>query len=138
MTNIRRHLTFANTIAAIALFVALGGGAVAAIQSKSSAPKPRWAVVDTHGHLVRGSGAVSATQLFTPNVRGSYQVKFNRRVTDCALEATIGRTNSAAAEPAAGEIGVAYRHGDSRAVYVKTRDSSGAPRDQSFHLVVLC
>ena len=53
MTNIRRHLTFANAIAAIALFVALGGGAVAAIQSKSSAPKPRWAVVDTHGHLVR-------------------------------------------------------------------------------------
>lgn len=33
MTNIRRHLTFANAIAAIALFVALGGGAVAAIQS---------------------------------------------------------------------------------------------------------
>ena len=65
-------------------------------------------------------------------------MKFNRRVTDCALEATIGRTNSAAFDPAAGEIGVAYRHGDSRAVYVKTRDSSGGERDQSFHLVVLC
>ena len=54
---------------------------------------------------------MAAKQLFTPNVRGSYQVKFNRRVTDCALEATIGRTNSAAFDPAAGEIGVAYRTG---------------------------
>ena len=51
MTNIRRHLTFANAIAAIALFVAR--------RHRSEAPL---AVVDTHGHLVRGSGAVSAKQ----------------------------------------------------------------------------
>ncbi len=95
-------------------------------------------MLDSHGHLIRGSGAVSAKQLFTPSVPGSYQVIFNRRVTGCVLDATIGRTNSANLDPRAGKIGEAYRHGDSHGVYVKTRDSAGVEKDQSFHLAVLC
>jgi hypothetical protein len=138
MDRIRGQLTFANVIATIAVFIALGGGAVAAIQSKSSRPHARWAVVNDNGNLVRGAGAVTAKQLFTPATRGSYQVTFNRRVKGCALTATIGRVNSASREPDPGEIGVAYRHGNSKSVYVKTRDSDGTEADRSFHLAVLC
>ncbi len=139
MGGIRRHLSFANVMAAIAVFVALGGGAIAATQSKSGGKtKPRWAVVKANGDLVRGRGAVSAKQLFTPDFDGAYQVTFNRRVTNCALIATIGRVNSAPKNPDPGEIGVAYRDGRADSVFVKTRDSGGVAEDQSFHLAVLC
>jgi hypothetical protein len=121
-----------------AVFIALGGGAIAALDSKSS-KSPRWAVVSADGELMRGRGATSARQLFTGRgVEGSYQVTFNRNVRRCGLMATIGRTNSAAFDPQAGEIGVAYRNGKRKAVYVKTRDSDGLEADRSFHLAVLC
>ncbi|HEY7152052.1 MAG TPA: hypothetical protein VH391_10260 [Solirubrobacterales bacterium] len=138
MPRIRNHLTYANLMATIAVFIALGGGAIAAIHLKGSKARPRWAVVDAHGHLVSDKGAVSAKQLFTPNVHGSYQVTFNRNVKGCALEATIGRVNSANRDPDPGEIGVAYRNGHANSVYVKTRDSAGAEANRSFHLAVLC
>ncbi len=138
MNRIRCHLTFANVMATIAVFIVLGGGAFAAIHSRSSKSHVRWAVVNDNGKLVRGAGAVSAKQLFTPATRGSYQVTFNRRVKDCALTATIGRVNSANRDPNPGEIGVAYRHGNSKGVYVKTRDSDGTEADRSFHLAVVC
>ena len=138
MRHVRRHITYANVLATIAVFIALGGGAVAAIQSKSAKSHPRWAVVNAQGDLVRGKGAVSAKQLFTPGVSGSYQVTFNRRITDCGFSATIGRVNSADRDPDPGEIGVAYRNGNARSVYVKTRDSDGFGADRSFHLSVLC
>jgi hypothetical protein len=134
--KLRRNLTFANVMAAIAVFVALGGGAIAA--SHSSKKAPRWAVVTANGKLVRGSGAVSARRLFAPAVQGSYQVNFNRNVAHCALNATLGRTNSAPLDPDPGEIGVAYRNRHPNAVYIKTRGSDGIEANRSFHLAVLC
>lgn len=99
---------------------------------------PRWAVVDSDGTLVRGSGVVSAARLFAPDVLGAYQVDFKRDVTNCALIATLGRTDSLSLNPDAGEIGAAYRNGLETGVFVKTRDSSGAEANRSFHLAVLC
>ncbi len=139
MRRIRDHLTYANVLATIAVFIVLGGGAVAAIHSKSGRSHPRWAVVSAHGNLVRGSGAVRAKQLFVGRgTLGAYQVTFNRSVTHCGLIATIGRTNAADRNPDPGEIGVAYRHGSRRSVFVKTRASSGDEANRSFHLAVLC
>ena len=138
MNRMRGHLTFANVMATVAVFIALGGGAIAATQSKSARSKPRFAVVSSQGDLVRGKGAVSAKQLFTPGIDGSYQVNFNRNVTGCGLVATIGRTNSAPKNPDAGEIGVAYRARNQRGVYVKTRASDGSEANRSFHVAVLC
>ncbi len=100
--------------------------------------KGLWAVVGANGSLVRGSRVVSTKHLFTPGIQGSYQVVFNRNVTKCALIATLGRTNSAPLDPSPGEIGVAYRHGASKGVYVKTLDSNGTEADRSFHLAALC
>ncbi len=129
-------------MAAIAVFIALGGGAYAAsglpgLRAGKGA-KSLWAVVSANGNLVRRSRAVSAKHLFTPDVQGSYQVVFNRKVTNCALIATLGRTNSAPLNPEAGEIGVAYRNKTPKGVYVKTRDSGGSDADRSFHLAVIC
>jgi hypothetical protein len=96
-------------------------------------------VVSANGHLVRDKGAVSAKRLFASGgIEGSYQVSFNRNVKRCGLIATIGRTNSANRDPDPGEIGVAYRNGKRKAVYVKTRDSDGLQANRSFHLAVLC
>jgi hypothetical protein len=136
--RIRSHLSFANVMATIAVFVALGGGAIAATQSKSAKTKPRWAVVNASGDLVRGRGATRAKQLFGPQVLGSYQVKFNRNLTGCGLVATLGRVNSAPLDPEPGEVGVAYRNGHADSVYVKTRRSDGEHANRSFHLAVLC
>jgi hypothetical protein len=139
MRRIRDHLTYANALATIAVFIVLGGGAIAAIQSKSGRSHPRWAVVSTHGNLVRGNGAVRAKQLFVSGgTLGAYQVTFNRNVRHCGLIATIGRTNAANLNPDPGEIGVAYRHGSRKSVFVKTRASNGDEADRSFHLAVLC
>jgi hypothetical protein len=136
--RLRGRLTYANVMATIAIFIALGGGAIAATRSKSRRSHPRWAVVSAHGSLVRGGGAVKAKQLFTPDTLGSYQVTFNRNVTGCGLIATIGRKNSANRNPTPGEIGVAYRNGSPRSVYVKTLASDGLQANRSFHLAVLC
>jgi hypothetical protein len=138
MHRILDRLSYANVLATIALFIALGGGAIAAIHHKRATPI-RWAVVNADGSLVRGQGATSAKQLFAGGgVEGSYQVSFNRDVKDCALDATIGRVNAANRDPDPGEIGVAYRNGNRKAVYVKTRASTGSEADRSFHLSVIC
>jgi hypothetical protein len=136
--RIRSHLSFANVMATIAVFMALGGGAIAATQSKSARTTPRWAVVNANGDLIRGRGATTSKQLFAPDKLGSYQVTFNRNVTDCGLVATIGRVYSGPRNPERGEIGVAYRNGRADSVYVKTRQSDGQEANQSFHLAVLC
>jgi hypothetical protein len=112
---------------------ALGGEPPGAFQRRIP-----WAVVNADGTLVRGSEVVSAEHLFSPAVSGSYQVVFNRDVTNCALIAGIGRTDSANLDPEAGQIGTAYRNGVPNGVYIKTRDASGAGADRPFHLAVLC
>jgi hypothetical protein len=140
MRRIRSHLTFANVMAMVAVFVVLGGGAIAAIDSNKRAKKshPRWAVVSADGDLVRGKGVKSASRLFGDPVLGSYQVTFKRNIRRCGIVATIGRTNAADLDPDPGEIGVAYRNGKRKAAYVKTRGSDGAGANRSFHLAVFC
>ena len=97
-----------------------------------------WAVVDIGGALVHGSHTTAVTKLFPGVTAGAYEVTFDRDVTNCALLATLGRTDSQSFNPDPGEIGTAYRNGNPNAVFVKTRDSTGAAVDESFHLAVFC
>ena len=97
-----------------------------------------WAVVNSDGSLVRGSADTTAGQLFKPGIDGSYEVDFGIDVSQCSLLAGLGRTDAANLDPLSGEIGTAYRSGNAEAVYVKTRDSSGAAADRSFHLAAIC
>lgn len=93
-----------------------------------------YAVVDNSGTIVRELGVfVRPTRVGL----GRYEVKFRRKVRNCAYIATIGVPDSTSAAPS-GEISVAGRSGGPRTVYVRTFNSVGAPADRGFHLVVVC
>ena len=94
--------------------------------------KDLWAVVGADGALPRKNAAASAAKLGT----GEYEVVFDRDVTACAYNVTLGSTDTT--EPPAGEAGASQRAGNVRAVAVVTRDSAGVKADRPFHLTVNC
>jgi hypothetical protein len=98
--------------------------------------QPRWAVVDApSGDLVRGKNAVSSAKLTDP---GLYTVTFDRDISACAMEATIG-DGGTTPPPTSGEISVWRSATDPKVATVRTADSAGvAANDWPFHLAVLC
>jgi hypothetical protein len=94
-----------------------------------------WAVVSSGGALVRGSGAVSASQ--PGGATGQYQVIFPQDVTNCTYAATLGTTGSLGGVPP-GVATVAGRTGEADGVYVATYNATGVATNSSFHLVVEC
>ncbi|PZF92600.1 hypothetical protein [Micromonospora deserti] len=91
-----------------------------------------FAVVNSHGGLVRGLGVAGASRLAT----GMYQVVFDQDVTAAGFVGTLGLAGSAGIAPA-GEIAVAGRTGIPNAVFVSTFTSDGTSADRPFHLAVL-
>lgn len=99
-----------------------------------------WAVVGSSGSLARGSGTVESKELTT----GEYEVVFNRDVSQCAYEATLGDISDGSAP--AGEVGVATRDEGifpffkikPTAIYIQTYNSSGTTTAEPFHLAVFC
>ena len=95
--------------------------------------KDLWAVVAADGGLARKNAAVaSAAKLGT----GEYEVVFDRDVTACAYNVTLGTADTT--EAPAGEAGASQRAGNAKAVAVVTRDSGGTKADRPFHLTVNC
>jgi hypothetical protein len=95
-----------------------------------------FAVVDSDGTLARGQGAIMAQSLGSGD-EGAYEVLFDRNVRNCAYVATIGIPGSnGESEP--GEITVAGRFQNRKAVFVRTFDSTGTVADRGFHLQVSC
>jgi hypothetical protein len=91
------------------------------------------AVVNPTGTLARGFGATTATRIST----GQYQVTFDRNVTDCAYNASIGGAVNTNVQR--GMAAVAQRFGTPNAVQVTTFDAAtGAVADRGFHLNVTC
>src|SRR3954468_7929498 len=74
MRRIRRHLTFANVVSAIALFVALGGGTAVAltgsdtVQSDDLGPGSQVMAPDVAANAVNGSD-IADNQVSTADVR---------------------------------------------------------------------
>jgi len=97
---------------------------------------PRWAVVAaTTGSLTRGQGATTSAKLADP---GLYTVTFDRDVSACALQATIGDGGTTPLTTG-GEIGVWRSVTDAKVVTVRTADSAGsAVNTLPFHVTVLC
>jgi hypothetical protein len=95
--------------------------------------KDLWAVVTGDGAVSRKNPAVaSAAKL----AMGEYEVVFDRDVTACAYNVTLGSTDTT--EPPAGEAGASQRAGNAKGVAVVTRDSTGTKADRPFHLTVNC
>ena len=92
------------------------------------------AVVKGSGELVRGSGAVAASQ---PEGVGTYEVEFTADVTNCVYVATLGEPgNNGPAPP--GDITVVGRSGDAEGVFVQTGDIHGNLKNRAFHIDVGC
>lgn len=98
--------------------------------------QPRWAVVAaTTGALTRAKGASAAAKLSDP---GLYSVTFDRDVSACAYEATIGDGGTTPITTG-GEVGVWRSATDPKVVTVRTADSAGAAVNTlPFHVTVLC
>ena len=91
-----------------------------------------FAQVAANGTVDNSSGGVSATRLGA----GQYAVDFDRDVSECAFQATIGPSGAGSA---LGSINVADRAVSVEAVFVGTHDAlTGALADRPFHLVVVC
>ncbi len=97
-----------------------------------------WARVAPDGSLTAGSGATSSGLLQT----GDYEVIFDRPVTGCAYEATIGSSlfsNNAFNDQAQGEIYTEPREDNPDSVFVATFNKAGAnASNNAFHLAVIC
>ena len=65
-----------------------------------------------------------------------YEFHFDRNVTNCVYQATIGDAGVGGAP--AGEISATGRLGNVNGEFVVTRNSSGTQVDQSFHFTVMC
>jgi hypothetical protein len=99
-----------------------------------------WAVVDANGTLARSSdGVVSAELLDGAVPAGDYAVVFDRDISDCAYQATVGRPGVNTG-PAAGFAQVANWTSDpDNGVIVFTKDQDGAGTEsRGFHLLVTC
>jgi hypothetical protein len=165
LRSLRSKITYANVAATIALFLALSGGVAYAANTVFSTDIVDGEVktADLGNRAVTGdkvtdfslsnqdvgvlfaevrgdavvassSGAVTVQRVNAP-VAGNYSVRFGRAVDDCTAVATIG---SAGTTRASGQVNVADRVGDAKAVLVDTNDDAGKAADRPFRLVVVC
>lgn len=91
---------------------------------------PLAAVVSGAGALNRGN-AVSASRL----AAGTYEVLFNRNVSNCIFIATIGGPGG---ETPVGLVSAALRGGNVNGVFVLTSNTLGVAVDLPFNLNVVC
>lgn len=99
----------------------------------SAFARPMFATVNGDGTLARGAAVVSTAKV---GATGSYEVIFDRTVTNCTYTATLG--NPETGNPLRGFIVTALRAGTTNGVFVETRDTADALADRSFHLQVSC
>ncbi len=90
------------------------------------------AVVDFSGNLHRGVGVSSTTR----QVTGTYLVRFEREVGECAFTANTGNTGTGT--PDFGVAVVATMTDVDNGVMVKTFNSNGVATNRPFHLTVTC
>ena len=101
--------------------------------------QPRWAVVAaTSGTLTRGKGATTSAKLADP---GLYTVTFDRDVSACSLQATIGDGGTTPPPLVdGGQIAVWRSATDPKVVTVRTAGGAPAAGDNTlpFQVAVLC
>lgn len=117
-----------------------GAGHFKPFVSPSASPSPDGtlgmailsAVVNSDATIARGAGTTGSIHLGT----GLYEVDFNRDVSACMYDVTVGTTSDGSTTGVATD---ATRAGNVSGVFVETFDATGgATNDKSFHLVVFC
>ncbi len=117
---------------------AAGTAGAAGAPGERGAPGPGaivyWAVVNPEGTLARhGNSETGAEQIGV----GSYVVKFEADVSQCAYEAAIGRADAENTENP-GFATVVARAAEPHGVEVQTYNANSELKDKGFHLAVFC
>jgi hypothetical protein len=84
------------------------------------------------GAISRGYFVTSSQNLGT----GTYETIFNRDITACGFQATIGNPGSGVA--VSGQISIQQRAGNANGVFVETRDSAGTVSNRPYYVTVNC
>lgn len=148
LTTARRRMlagaaavAIAGSIIAVSAPMATGAGGDntgAPVAGMSAGPditkKDRSAVINADGSIARGKGIVSVTHSAGA---GSYIVFFNKNVTACNFQGTIGLSGSSGTS-ARGFITVVGAAAGDTGVFVTTDDVAGSPAERGFHLYVGC
>lgn len=105
-----------------------------------AAPRTLFAVVDQNGALSRSTPALVTTSQLIPFVPGGrYTVTFDRDISACAYQATVGRPGSNNGSFPFGVAGVANNlDNPANSVIVVVKDLTGAAAERAFHLTVTC
>lgn len=90
------------------------------------------AVMTGFGDIVRGTGTTLATRLS----EGTYEVRFERDIRDCAYAATVG--SSGAGQPGAATAVVAWRANVPEGLWIRIFNPSGSVASRDFHVIVFC
>ncbi len=99
-----------------------------------------WAVVEVDGTLVRSSAGVTSSELLGGVVpTGDYAVVFDRDISDCAYQATVGRPGvNIGPNPGFAQV-ANWADDPDNGVIVFTKDQNGAGvENRGFHLLVTC
>jgi hypothetical protein len=97
-------------------------------RKKPTQPKLLWAVVDSGGTLAFGSGATAARKM---QGNGTYEVTFDRDITECATIAQVTYLSGI------GEVYVSTG-GTTAAVFTYDTQQNRVAANKSFHLMVMC
>jgi len=105
-----------------------------------AAPRTLFAVVDQNGALSRSTPGLVTTSQLVPFVPGGrYTVTFDRDISACAYQATVGRPGSNNGSFPFGVAGVANNlDNPANSVIVVVKDLTGAAAERAFHLTVTC
>ncbi|MDP8969752.1 MAG: cell wall-binding repeat-containing protein [Actinomycetota bacterium] len=97
-----------------------------------------FAVVEVDGSLVRGSGVVSSERLDPVVPDGDYAVVFDRDISGCAYQATVGRPGVNVGPTPGYAVVANWQDDPTNGVIVFTKGVDGAGADRGFHLTVTC
>jgi hypothetical protein len=157
---IGERLTYANVIATLALFLALGGGSFAfaalsnqdkrvvkrianeqitaraptlSVKSARNVTNQMWAIVNADGGLVRSTPGITGA---SRDSTGKYLVSTTRDVGTCYSLATLG--GGEAGQGLRGDISVNSAGAGAKSVFVLTSSEGGVNADRPFTIVIRC
>lgn len=109
------------------------------LPAAAAAPRALFAVVEQDGTLVRSTpGVVTTSQLLAGVPAGRYAVTFDRDISACAYQATVGRPGVNVGPPIGFAMVANWTDSPSNSVIVFAKDQDGAAQQRGFHLTVIC
>jgi hypothetical protein len=103
----------------------------------AAGPTSLSAVVEQNGTLVRGVGVVSVQPIAGVPL-GDYAVVFERDISSCVYQATVGRPGVNVGPQIGFAMVANWQDDPDNGVAVFVKDQDGAGQDRGFHLTVTC